>query len=59
MGGVQVKVLFVVAYLSATGVPQIKTHEMASMSECRSMATQVFARVKAGTTRAWCAKVRG
>ena len=52
------KVLLVVAYLSATGVPQIKTHEMESMSECRSMATQVFNRVKAGTTRAWCAKVR-
>ena len=52
------KVLLVVAYLSVTGVPKIETHEMQSMSECRSMATQVFNRVKAGSVRSWCAKVR-
>ena len=52
------KVLLVVAYLSVTGVPQIKTHEMASMSECRSMATTMYNRVKAGSVRSWCAKVR-
>ena len=58
MGSVQMKVLLVVAYLSVTGVPKIETHEMQSMPECRSMATQVFNRVKAGSVRSWCAKVR-
>ena len=57
--GIGMKIILVIAYLSATGVPKIDTQEMQSMSECRSMATQVFARVKAGTVRAWCAKVRG
>ena len=53
------KVLLVVAYLSMGGVPHIEIHERPDLATCRAEATKIFNTVRAGSTRAWCAKIHG
>lgn len=50
--------LLVVAYLSVHHAPSIKTHPMASMQECRTKASAIYAQTRAGTVRAWCVRAR-
>ena len=51
------KILLVVAYLSARGLPHITIHERTDMTQCRAEATQLFNQVRVGTVRVWCARV--
>ena len=52
-------VVLVHAYVSVTGVPQITLHQREDIKQCRTEATQAFNRVKAGSARVWCVKLRG
>lgn len=52
-------VVLVHAYVSASGVPQIKMYQRQDMKQCRTEATQAFNKVKAGSARVWCVKLRG
>ncbi len=56
-GYVFVKTLLIIAYVSASGVPSIETHERQDMRQCRDEATEIFNKVKAGTVRAWCVRI--
>lgn len=51
-------VVLVHAYVSASGVPQITLYQRQDMKQCRTEATQAFNRVKAGSARVWCVKLR-
>lgn len=53
------KIILVVAYLSATGVPSIKLYDRPYIKQCRDEATTIYNKVKSGTVRAWCVKLQG
>lgn len=53
------KVLLVIAYLSASGVPRIEIHDRPDMTTCRAEATAIFNRIKSGSGRIWCQKIGG
>lgn len=51
------KTILIIAYVSMHGVPSIAIHERPDIAQCRKEATTVYNSVKAGSVRAWCAKV--
>lgn len=51
------KILLVLAYLSPSGIPRMETHLRDDMGACRKEATAYFNQVRAGSARAWCARV--
>ena len=53
----QMKTLLIIAYVSSIGVPSIQTVERQDMRQCRTEATEIYNRVKAGTVRAWCIRI--
>ena len=51
------KIILTVAYLSMFGKPCIETTPFEDRVTCQKEATKIYNQVRAGTTRAWCAKV--
>ena len=51
------KIILIIAYVSAVGLPKIEVIERAGYNECRREATAIFNQVKSGTVRAWCVKI--
>lgn len=51
------KVILVVAYLSAAGVPSMKLYDRPDIKQCRDEATAIYDKVRSGTVRTWCVKL--